>query len=123
MFEFDQFFSELETLFLAVMFCHCSFHQGSHEHELLNSFVPNPPFLYPLKTSENLSVFREQRKGALRTNVLIVVFYKNVVFTFMALGIIWCYVTYHAKKRLGPEHVTKMYFLQFSGYVFQHALL
>ena len=26
-------------------------------HLLINSFVPNPPFLYPLKTSENRKVF------------------------------------------------------------------
>ena len=33
-----------------------------------NAFVPNTPFLYPLKTSENPTV---QSKGALETNALI----------------------------------------------------
>ena len=40
---------------------------------LFNPFVPNMPFFYPLKTSENLTVFyvfRGQRKGALETNGL-----------------------------------------------------
>ena len=38
---------------------------------MLNPFVPNASFLYPLKTSENLwfaDVFRGQKKGALGTN-------------------------------------------------------
>ena len=41
---------------------------------LLNPFVPNTPFLYPLETSENLrfsDVFRGKRKSALGTNRLI----------------------------------------------------
>ena len=40
----------------------------------INPFVPNAPFLYPLKTSENLTVsdvFRGSRKGASGTNGLI----------------------------------------------------
>ena len=40
---------------------------------LINPFVPNAPFLYPLKTSENLrffDVFRGWRKSALGTNGL-----------------------------------------------------
>ena len=36
----------------------------------LNPFVSCRPFLYPLKKSENLTVSRGQRKGALRTNGL-----------------------------------------------------
>ena len=36
----------------------------------LNPFVSYRPFLYPLKKSENLTVSRGQRKGALRTNGL-----------------------------------------------------
>ena len=39
---------------------------------VLTSFVPYPPFLNPLKTSENL-VFRGYRKGALETNGLKVI--------------------------------------------------
>ena len=35
-----------------------------------NPFVPNAAFLYPLKTSENLDVFRGSRKGAMGTNEL-----------------------------------------------------
>ena len=41
---------------------------------LINPFVPNVPFLHPLKTSENLTgfwFFKEYRKGALGTNGLI----------------------------------------------------
>ena len=40
----------------------------------VNPFVPNAPFLYPLKTSENrkvFDVFRGQRKCALGVNELI----------------------------------------------------
>ena len=44
----------------------------------VNPFVPNAPFLYPLKTSENLTVFLRfsdvfsgHRKGALGTNEFI----------------------------------------------------
>ena len=37
---------------------------------IFNPFVPNAPFLYPLKTSENCKVFSEKRKGALGTNGL-----------------------------------------------------
>ena len=40
---------------------------------IINSFVPNAPFLYPLKTSKNgkfSDVSRGLRKGALRTNGL-----------------------------------------------------
>ena len=37
-------------------------------HKHINPFVPNAPFLYPLKTSENRNVFR--RRGALGTNGL-----------------------------------------------------
>ena len=40
---------------------------------LLNPFVPNAPFLYPLKSSENLTIFwcvQGYRKGALGTNRL-----------------------------------------------------
>ena len=38
----------------------------------INPFVPNTPFLYPLKTSKNVTsdVFEGYRKGALGTNEL-----------------------------------------------------
>ena len=49
--------------------------QGKHYSKFicLNQFIPNAPFLYPLKTSENLTVFcfTGQRKGALETKGLI----------------------------------------------------
>ena len=41
---------------------------------MLNPFVLNASFLYPLKTSENLTVFRGYRKGALGTNGLNFIF-------------------------------------------------
>ena len=47
--------------------------------EYLNPFVPNAPFLYPLKASENLTVFRcfqGVEKGALGTNGLICELFK-----------------------------------------------
>ena len=40
----------------------------------VNPFVPNAPFLYPLKTSENRKfsyIFRRWKKGALGTNGLL----------------------------------------------------
>ena len=37
----------------------------------LNPFIPNVPFFYSLKTSENLTLFMEYRKGAFGTNGLI----------------------------------------------------
>ena len=40
-----------------------------YKRTIINPFVPNAPFLYPLKTSENLKVFwrfQEVEKGALR---------------------------------------------------------
>ena len=44
----------------------------SNHGNLINPFIPNAPFLYPLKPSEN-------RKGALGTNELR---YKQVVYLF-----------------------------------------
>ena len=38
---------------------------GYLDSQMHHPFVPNAPFLYPLKTSENLTVYR---KGALGTN-------------------------------------------------------
>ena len=40
--------------------CHVKIDNGSGElisQYLVNPFVPNAPFLYPLKTSENLTIF------------------------------------------------------------------
>ena len=34
-----------------------SYNKYREHNNLLNPFVPNAPFLYPLKTSENLTVF------------------------------------------------------------------
>ena len=36
----------------------------------VNPFVPNAPFLYPLKILRFSDVFRGERKGALQTNGL-----------------------------------------------------
>ena len=36
----------------------------------INPFIPNAPFLYPLKTLRFSDVFRGKRKGALGTNGL-----------------------------------------------------
>ena len=43
------------------------------DNQQINPFIPNAPFLYSLKTSENRmvsDVFRGERKGALETNKL-----------------------------------------------------
>ena len=54
-------------------------------NNFLNPFVPNAPFLYPLKTSQNLTVFykfRGQRKGALETNGLNLVHFSAGIYLF-----------------------------------------
>ena len=57
--------NNLETLFsLSVKFCNHL--QRSGRYTSINPFVPNWPFLYPLKTSENRKVFwcfQEIEKG------------------------------------------------------------
>ena len=53
------------TLILTRLQLHNAFIQTNKN--ILNPFAPNAPFLYPLKTSENVTfsdVFRGYRKGA-----------------------------------------------------------
>ena len=47
--------------------------EGITQILVINPFVPNAPFLYPMKTSENLNVFccfQEVEKGVLGTSGL-----------------------------------------------------
>ena len=65
----------VQNNFKVLLQCHYLIYEGGLNYlKFINSLVPNSPFLYPLKMSENLQfsgVFREQRKGALKTNELI----------------------------------------------------
>ena len=56
-------------------------YDSNSTNNFLNPFVPNAPFLYPLKTLQNLTVFykfRGQRKGALETNGLNLVHFSAI---------------------------------------------
>ena len=44
------------------------YNEQHQEYNTINPFVPNTPFLYPLKTSENRSLFYRVKDAAIKLN-------------------------------------------------------